>query len=353
MCIFSSRHSIPCGIFVLSVLFLCTIQNAQDAPSPDISKLPILRAGIIGLDTSHVIAFTKTLNNPKATGYLAKVKVVAAYPGGSPDVTSSATRVKGFTNDLKKIGIEIVNTIPALLEKVDVVLLESVDGRPHLKQVIPVFKSGKPVFIDKPLAGSLADAIAIDMLGKKYKTPWFSSSSLRFSPGIIGMRHSSKLTGDVQGVSAWGPCSTEPHHPDLFWYGVHGCEILYTIMGTGCQTVSRVTTKSGELVTGVWNNDRIGTFRGIRSPGKAGYGAMVFGKKGIAPSGGYTGYAPLVEQIAKFFHTKQIPVDNAETLELFTFMEAADESKRQGGKPVSMKAVFDKAAKAARVHLKN
>src|SRR5205085_232995 len=114
-----------------------------------------LRAGIIGCDTSHAIAFTKTFNDPAASGDVAGVKVVAAFPGGSDDIPSSHDRVGKFTSELKGMGVEIVDSIPALLEKVDVVLLESVDGRPHLEQVKPVFAAGKPVFIDKPLAGSL------------------------------------------------------------------------------------------------------------------------------------------------------------------------------------------------------
>src|SRR5262249_54579159 len=158
--------------------------------------------------------------------------------------------------------------------KVDVVLLESVDGRPHLKQVIPVFKAGKIVFIDKPIAGSLADALMIFDLSRKYKVPCFSSSSLRFSSGILGMRKSPKL-GDVLGCDVYGPCSLEPHHPDLFWYGVHGVETLFTIMGTGCEKVQRAHTKDFELVTGTWKGGRVGTFRGIRK-GKSGYGGTVF-----------------------------------------------------------------------------
>ena len=136
-----------------------------------------LRAGIIGADTSHVTAFTKVLNDPKAKGPLADVTVVAVYPGGSPDIPFSWDRVKRFTQQLEKSGVEVCDSIDELLTKVDVVLLESVDGRPHLEQVIPVFKAGKPVFIDKPVAGSLVDAITIYRLAKKHKVPCFSSSS--------------------------------------------------------------------------------------------------------------------------------------------------------------------------------
>jgi predicted dehydrogenase len=309
-----------------------------------------LRAGIIGCDTSHVIEFTKMLNNPAATGALAGVRVVAAYPGGSPDVPASRDRVENYTKRLRDdFKVEIVPSIEELLKKVDVVLLESVDGRPHLQQVLLVFKAGKPVFIDKPVAGSLADALAIFDLAKKYKVPCFSSSSLRFSPGIAGMRKSSKV-GAILGCDVYGPCELEPHHPDLFWYGIHGVETLFTIMGTGCKSVARVQTKDTELVTGVWNDGRVGTFRGIRK-GKAGYGGLVFGTGGVVPIGQYSGYRPLVEEICRFFRTGQPPVRAEETLEIFAFMEAADESKCQGGRPVTLESVL--AAARAEVQKRN
>jgi predicted dehydrogenase len=301
-----------------------------------------IRVGIIGLDTSHVVAFTKLLNNPNTSGNLAGVRVVAAFPGGSPDIPDSRDRLAMFTEQVQKLGVEIVDSIDTLVTKVDAVLLESVDGRPHLAQVTPVLKAGKPVFIDKPLAGTLADAVEIFRLAEQYNVPCFSSSSLRFYPGVQAMRDNPQV-GRVLGCAAYGPCSLEPHHPDLFWYGVHGVETLYTIMGPGCVSVTRVQTEGTEVVTGLWKDGRVATFRGIRAPGRSGYGALVFGDKGIQPAdmkGG--GYQPLVEEICKFFRTGKPPVAAAETIELFAFMEAADESKRQGGAPVSLESVLAK-----------
>jgi predicted dehydrogenase len=313
----------------------CACLAAEEgAPKP-------LRAGIIGLDTSHVVAFTKVLNGPKAQGDMAGVRVVAAYPGGSADVASSRDRVAGYTKQLREeFGVEIVDSIDDLLTKVDVVLLESVDGRPHLEQVRPVLLAHKPVFIDKPLAGSLADAIAIFKLAEDQDTPCFSSSSLRFSPGIVEMKDNPKV-GAIEGCDAYSPCALEEHHPDLFWYGIHGVEMLYTLMGTGCEKVTRIQTKDSELVSGVWKDGRIGTFRGLR--GKSGYGAVVFGSKGIAPSGGYGGYEPLLVEICKFFRSGKAPVSHQETLEILAFMEAADESKRQGGVPITLESTLAKA----------
>jgi predicted dehydrogenase len=308
------------------------------------SEQKVLRAGIIGLDTSHAPAFAGLLNGTQTNPELAGVKVVAAFPGGSPDVPASADRVEGYTKKLAEMGVEIVPSIEALLGKVDVVLLESVDGRPHLAQARPVIAAGKPLFVDKPVAGSLADAIAIFELAKQKNVPCFSSSSLRFSKGIIGMRDDQKV-GEVVGCEARGPCSLEPHHPDLFWYGIHGVETLFTIMGTGCEEVSRTATDGTDFVVGRWKDGRIGTFRGLRD-GAHGYGATVYGAKGIAQSGGYDGYEPLVVEIVKFFKTGKPPVGAEETIEIYAFMEAADESKRQGGKPVTIESVIEKAKAA-------
>ncbi len=316
---------------------------AEEAGSQTGSKT--LRAGIIGLDTSHAPAFAELLNGPQAVGDLARVRIVAAFPGGSPDIPASADRVAGYTKQYRDLGIEIVDSVEALLPKVDVVLLESVDGRPHLAQVLPVLRAKKPVFIDKPVAGSLADAVAIFEATQRFNVPCFSSSSLRFSPGILGMRNDPRV-GAVLGCEARGPCSLEPHHPDLFWYGIHGVETLFTIMGPGCVAVSRVQTDGTDLVVGRWSDGRIGTFRGLRA-GAHGYGATVYGDKGIAPSGGYEGYEPLVREIVKFFKTGKPPVSAQETLEIYAFMEAADESKRRDGATVTIESVMAAAVKTA------
>lgn len=323
---------------LLALAMLSNIALAADAEGN-------LRVGIIGLDTSHVAAFTKMLNDPQSSGPLAGVRVVAAFPGGSPDIPSSHDRVAGFTEAVKKMGVEIVPSIEALLTKVDAVLLESVDGRPHLAQATPVIKAGKPLFIDKPIAGSLADALAIFRLAEEHKVPCFSSSSLRFYPGVQAMRNNPPV-GRVIGCDVYGPCSLEEHHPDLFWYGVHGVETLFTIMGPGCVSVTRAQTNGTELVTGLWKDGRVATFRGIRE-GKGGYGALVFGEKGVQLADMTGGsYKQLVEEICKFFRSGKPPVAAAETTEIFAYMEAADESKRQGGVPVTLESVLTKAKMA-------
>jgi predicted dehydrogenase len=298
-----------------------------------------IRLGMIGLDTSHVIAFTRLIND-SAKNY--GCKVVVGYSGGSPDIPSSADRVDKFTRQLQdEFGVEIVDSIEELCRKVDGVLLESVDGRPHLEQARPVIMAKKPIFIDKPMAGNLADVLEIFQLAREYNVPCWSSSSLRFGPGIIDMRKNSEV-GLVLGCAAFSPCSLEEHHPDLYWYGVHGVEILFTIMGTGCESVRRIQTKDTEFVVGVWKDGRIGTYRGIRK-GKSDYGALIYGTKGVVQSGRYGGYEPLVVEIIRFFKTGRVPVPPEETTEIFAFMSAADESKAKNGEPILISTLIEKA----------
>ena len=299
-----------------------------------------IRAGMIGLDTSHVPAFVGIFNGPKAEGDVAGIKVVAGYPGGT-DMPASKDRVEKFTEAIRKKGVEIVDSIPKLLEKVDVVMLESVDGRIHLEEATQVIKAGKPLWIDKPVAGSLVDAVVIYELAKKHKVPVFSSSSLRFGAEIQGLRKSEEL-GAINGVITWGPCSSSPGTPDLFFYGIHGVEPLFTLMGTGCETVTRAMSKHVDYVTGVWKDGRVGTYRGIRQ-GKSAAGALIHGTNAIMQLGRTGTYDDLCPQIAKFFKTGTPPVSADETLEIFTFMEAADESKRQNGAPVALADVLAKA----------
>ena len=305
-----------------------------------LSVEPGRRVGIIGLDTSHATAFTQALNGPKAGAEYAGYRVVAAYPQGSLDIASSVERIPGYTEQVRKLGVEIVGSVAELLQRVDVVLLETNDGRRHLEQALQVFEAGKPVFIDKPVAASLKDAVAIYAAAEKRKVPVFSSSSLSYTPNV--QEAVAGKAGKILGVDAWSPMKIEKTHPDLFWYGIHGVETLFTLMGTGCRSVSRVHTEEAEVVTGIWADGRIGSFRGLLK-GKQDYGGTVFGEKGILTVGPHVGYEPLLRQIITFFQTGKPPVPAAETLEIFAFMEAADESKRKGGKPVELEKMLRKA----------
>lgn len=312
-----------CALLALALTGLGVV--AEEAP---------LKLGIIGLDTSHVIAFTQVLNDPDNANHVPGARVVAAFKGGSPDLESSASRVDGYTEQLEKeFNVEIVPTIEALCDKVDAILLNSVDGRRHLEQVKPVFKAGKRVFIDKPLGGSLADAKAIVALSKESGVPFFSTSSYRFYESLQELKN--KNVGELRGAISYGPAHLDQTHPDLFWYGVHPTEALYTLMGVGCEMVTCTKTDQFHVVTGRWSDGRVGTLYGLRT-GATPHKVIVFGTKGVEEQQGSGNYAPMVREIVQFFRTGVVPVSPEETLEIFAFMEAAHESARRDGAPVSI-----------------
>jgi hypothetical protein len=310
----------------------------QDKPLGKVAKG--LRVGIIGLDTSHSTAFTKSLNNPAAGPELGGYKVVAAYPKGSNDIESSFKRIPAYTEEVQKYGVEIVDSIKSLLKKVDVVLLETNDGRLHLEQALQVIKAGKRLFIDKPMTASLSDAMAIFAAAATYKVPVFTTSSLRYM--VKAQEVAQGKLGKVLGADTFSPATLEKTHPDLFWYAIHGVETLFTVMGTGCKSVTRFYTDNADVVVGIWEDNRLGTFRGTRA-GKHEYGGTAYCENGTTALGPYPGYDPLLVEIVRFFQTGKPPVSAAETLEILAFMEAADESKRQEGKPVTLESMRQKA----------
>ena len=298
------------------------------------------RIGMVGLDTGHSEAFTRSLNSSQAGDKFLGYKVVAAYPKGTEEILEWKNRIPEITKKVESLGVEIVDSMDELLKKVDVVLITCIDGNQHLEQVMPVFKAGKPVFIDKPFAASLSDAYAIASAAKQYKVPLFSASSLRYINGAEEIADGK--IGSVLGADAFSPAHIEEHHPDLFWYAVHGVETLFTVMGTGCLSVQRTFTDDTDLVVGVWEDERIGTFRGIRK-GKGGYGVTVYGEDGISVLNEYSGYEPLLAKVCEFFESGNAPIPIEETLEIFAFMQAAEKSKESGGISIDIESVVQEA----------
>lgn len=331
-------------------LLLLGVAQSANAAEP-------VRVGILAFDNYQSLAFTQVWHkppedNPDAGG----LKVVAAWRGGSPDIEETQVDIKRWEPRLIDHGVSIEDSIDAVLQKCDAVIIMTIDGRAHLKLAEHALKAGKPTYIGRPMAASLEDVIAIFDLAEKYETPVFSCSQHRYSPGFVDMRNHPEV-GEVIGCNVFGGCPTVDHHPDLFWHAIHSFETMYSIMGPGAVSVTRTRTDDAELITGVWKDGRIGSYRGIRR-GKPKYSATVFGDKGVAPAGiygypapvngvvpksRYKGYENVATEIAGFFKTGKLPIEPSETIELFGFMEAAHESHRRGGVPVRIDEVIARA----------
>jgi hypothetical protein len=303
-----------------------------------------LRIGLIGLDTSHCEQFTLRLNDPANPNHVPGARVVAAFPCASPDLPESSSRIDGFTATLRdKFGVKMLGSIAEVCAATDAVMILSVDGRPHLDQAKQVIASGKPLFLDKPVAASLKDAVEIYKLAEAAQVPILSASATRWWPGVVEVAHSEKLP--ARAALSYGPAPVLPHHPDLFFYGIHSAEALFTVMGAGCLSVERTSAPDVSVVTGLWEGGRLGTLYALHTlpMGSTDYKLIRFGQEKITEQVSQGDYTPLLREIIKFFQTRQPVLTARQTLEIYAFMEAAQESKRQQGRPIILRDVLQKA----------
>lgn len=324
-------------IMAASALFTCGMMNAQTPP-------PDLRIGMIGLDTSHAEQFTMRLNDAANPNHIPGGRVVAAFPSSSPDLEDSKSRVEGYTTTVRdKYGVKIVGSIQELCSAVDAVMILSFDGRKHKEQAEEVIAMKKPFFLDKPVAASLKDAVQIYRLADTVGVPMFSASAVRWYPGVVEIATAEKTP--ARSVLSYGPSPLLTGHPDLFFYGIHPTEALFTVMGTGCESVSRAGSADASIVTGIWDGARTGTLHAMHmwKMGSASYKLIRFTEIQAIEQKSQGDYTPMLREIVKFFQTKQPPVTAAQTLEIYAFMEAAEESKRRKGAVISIKEVLEKA----------
>ncbi len=294
-----------------------------------------LKLGMVGLDTSHVSVFTDILNDNTNKFHVPGCKIVKAFPGGSAKFSLSANRVAGFTEELAKKGVEIVDSLEALAG-LDGYFLESVDGDQHLEQFKVLATFGKPIFIDKPLACNYSDAKAIVEIAKSANVPIMSCSSIRYAMGIGDMRKDEDTY--VAACQAFGPMDLLPDYRDYFWYGIHSTEIVFSMLGKGCESVQVIPVKDADLLLGRWNDGRIGSILGTRT------GAWEFGctistnahQRTAVANGDVPYYFMLLKEVVPFLQTGKSPLDIEETLDIIAFLEAASRSRAAGGAVVKI-----------------
>ena len=294
----------------------------------------MIKLGILDFDTSHCVEFTKRLNHTDGTPkeqFVEGAEIVIACPGESK---LSPERIAGFASQIKKFGVPLVEKPTDMVGKVDGMLIEAVDGTVHLERAKPFLEAGIPCFIDKPFTCSVADAKKILDLAQKKKAPVFSSSSLRYAPDVIEYVADAKK-GKLIGCAVHGPAPLSPvpeRNAGLYHYGIHPVEVLYTLMGPGCQRVTSIHENGVDVVTGRWKDGRVASVRGIRD-GTSGYGFIGFAEKGIkaVTIGTSVIYRELLKKIVEFFKTGKPPVASSTTMEIMAFIEAANKSGANHG----------------------
>lgn len=297
-----------------------------------------LRLGLIGLDTSHVEGFAALINDSSNPDHVPGGRIIAGYPGGSPDFPLSINRVEGYTQKLREsYQVKMLATPREVAAAVDAVIHTTVDGRVHLAQFTEIAPLRRPTFLDKPFATTSADARAIAELARQHGTPLFSSSSLRYAGALVAALadHSG---GKVTGADFFGPLHLQPSQPGFFWYGIHTAEMLYATLGRGCVSVRVTASADHEVATGIWSDGRLGVIRGYRT-GNNSFGGVIHRENTTQYVDVAAGQRPdvgLTQAMMRFFHGGPTPVALDETVELIRFLEAANESRAHGGREVTL-----------------
>ncbi|MFW6156613.1 MAG: Gfo/Idh/MocA family protein [Armatimonadota bacterium] len=293
----------------------------------------MMRIGIVDADSSHSTEFTKRINHVDIgeEQWVEGARVVAAFPGYSEAVHDWRSKNETYTQALIDYGVEMVDSPEALLPKIDAALVSSDDGRRHYAAAKMLIEAGVPTFVDKPMTCSLTEAVELAERAEERGVPLYSGSSLRYAPDLIEVA-SGEAIGEIVGADAISPAKVAVEGvTGLMYYGIHGVETLYTLMGPGCEFVQAIESPYGILVAGEWSNGRLGGMRGFVE-GSAGFGYRAVGESGTVQqmiSAEFI-YRELLKRIIAMFETGEPPLDIRETLEIIAFIEAALQSAESG-----------------------
>lgn len=277
-----------------------------------------MRIGAIGIDSSHLGAFAGRINALHRAGGT-PCQVVGHWTadagGASPELLAAAANHAGTP----------APDFDRLLAGVDGVMVLDVDGARHAGSVIAALNRGLPVFVDKPMTCSLADAERVLAAARQPGTRCFSASCLRFAAGVTDIPRDG--LGKIVAVDAFGSDQTREPMSGLWYYGCHTVEMVGAIMGPGVRRVRGCEVQERTVADFEYRDGRLARLRFERS-GYASFGATVHGTHGVHQfrddlAGAYD---RLVGAMVRFFEGGPAPVDLRETVEHVGAIEAVHRS---------------------------
>ena len=230
--------------FLLASMVMLSLGSLQAAD---------IKVGIIGLDTSHVVAFTKLLNDPESQ----------RRPGGRPGRGRLSRRQPGHPRQPRprrraspsklreKLGVEIVDSIDALLHE-GRRRAAGERRRPAAPGAGPAGAQGGQAGVHRQAGRRLAGRRGRDLPSwrSEHKVPCFSSSSLRFSPGIAGHAERSRRSARSSAATPTGPARWSRTIPTCSGTASTASRRCSRSWAPAASRVTRVQTKDDRLVVG-------------------------------------------------------------------------------------------------------
>ena len=174
------------------------------------------KIGLVDIDVSHPKAFSAKID---------ALSLPMNYTGVVNYGFREADEVEAFA---KSRGAKVYKTIEEMVGEVDVGFIQSCNWDKHLGYAMPFIEAGKPVFIDKPMVGSVADVRRVRELAKG-GARILGSSAMRYAPEIDA--YLSRLSEKDKILHVFASCGM-----DEFNYGIHVGEILSRLAGAPAAT---------------------------------------------------------------------------------------------------------------------
>jgi predicted dehydrogenase len=286
-----------------------------------------LKISVVGLDTSHSIAYPQLMMDET---FDPSKKVEGAVVTGCLRFSTPFQSEQGLDDrqaQLEKWGIPVTTDFDKAVEGCDAIMMEINDPAFHLEYFKKCAETGKPIFVDKPLADNIQNGKEIVEIAKKKNLRIFSASSLRFVPELIG---ASASVPKPNFVSVYGPLGGAPAGSSIVWYGVHAFEMLERAMGIGAADVTTKLDKGGAVCVVEYADGR----RGVVELNDESYlyGGCLRGEENAVP---YTvdlsqAYIEELKYVLEFFKGAEPAVTAEDALEVMAMLDAAERSSKSG-----------------------
>ncbi|TCC50701.1 hypothetical protein E0H75_10980 [Kribbella capetownensis] len=279
-----------------------------------------VRIGIIGTENSHVDHIIDYLNVERRAG---ETRVVALCGGASE--RNEKLRVIGQLERL-------VDAPTDLLGLVDAVIITDRHGGLHRDHAVPFLAEGLPVFVDKPLACSEADARAIVAAAREHDALLTSSSAVRWVPDTDALAEQAVSLGAPQTVITTGPADPGSEYGGIYFYGIHPVDVALRLAPGAVGEVS-VEQFADTIVAGadVGGVRVVVQFVRPSSDGRVPFHGLVVGRHGLAARElilGPSYVEPGLRAFLEMVETRRPPIDYDDLVRPMQFLDAVVEAIR-------------------------
>lgn len=200
------------------------------------------RIGIVGSDNSHSMRFAELCNKSDSAGRKIAGAAVTHLWGVDAARNQEVAEVGGIPH--------VVADPKEMIGAVDGIICVRRHGSHHLEDARPFLEAGLPVFVDKPLASSRADAEALIQLAEAKQVGFGSFSTLRYGAANVAFVEGlAETVGAIKGGTISGPADPASEYDGLFFYAIHCVELMHATFGFGVRTVQ--VSSAGNAVIAV------------------------------------------------------------------------------------------------------